>query len=51
MTGGASGGGWVDNDGRIVSVTSYTRSGDPNTLYGPYFGTAIRAFYNSVKNG
>ncbi len=51
MTGGSSGGGWVDGKGRLVSLTSYSRSGDANTLYGPYFGTAVQAFYNSVKNG
>jgi V8-like Glu-specific endopeptidase len=51
MTGGSSGGGWVDSHGRVVSVTSYSRSGDNRTLYGPYFGNAIRAFYNSVKGG
>jgi V8-like Glu-specific endopeptidase len=51
MTGGASGGGWVDGKGRLLSVTSYSRGGDPNTLYGPYFGNEIQAFYNSVKNG
>jgi V8-like Glu-specific endopeptidase len=51
MTGGSSGGGWVDPRGRLVSLTSYSRSGDDRTLYGPYFGSAIRAFYNSVKSG
>jgi len=51
MTGGSSGGGWVDAKGRLVSLTSYSINGDPNTLYGPYFGSAIQAFYNSVKNG
>jgi V8-like Glu-specific endopeptidase len=51
MTGGSSGGGWVDGKGRLVSLTSYSLKGDDNTLYGPYFGSAIQAFYNSVKNG
>jgi V8-like Glu-specific endopeptidase len=51
MTGGSSGGGWVDDKGRLVSVTSYTLNGDDKTLYGPYFGSAIQAFYNSVKSG
>jgi V8-like Glu-specific endopeptidase len=50
MTGGASGGGWVIDRGRIASVTSYGYPSDPNELYGPYFGSAIENFYNSVKN-
>ncbi len=32
-------------------MTSYSRSGDNDTLYGPYFGSQVRSFYNSVKNG
>jgi len=51
MTGGSSGGGWVNASGRLVSVTSYSMSNHPNTLYGPYFGAAIQSFYASVKNG
>jgi hypothetical protein len=51
MTAGASGGGWVDPRGRLVSVTSYGYSNDPRSLYGPYFGTALRAFYGSVSGG
>jgi V8-like Glu-specific endopeptidase len=51
MTGGSSGGGWVDGKGRLVSLTSYSLNGDDNTLYGPYFGSAIQSFYNSVKSG
>jgi V8-like Glu-specific endopeptidase len=51
MTGGSSGGGWVNSHGTLLSVTSYSRGNDRDTLYGPYFGDAIRAFYDSVKNG
>jgi hypothetical protein len=51
MTAGASGGGWMDPRGRLVAVTSYTYSGDSTNLYGPYFGAAIHAFYDAVKNG
>jgi V8-like Glu-specific endopeptidase len=51
MTGGSSGGGWIVKNRYIESVTSYSYNSDPNTLYGPYFGPAIKAFYDSVKNG
>jgi V8-like Glu-specific endopeptidase len=51
MTGGASGGGWVTDGGKVASVTSYSYRTQTDTLYGPYFGSAIRNFYDSVKNG
>jgi hypothetical protein len=51
MTGGSSGGGWIVGGKYIESVTSYGYNNDPNTLYGPYFGDAIRSFYASVKDG
>jgi V8-like Glu-specific endopeptidase len=51
MTGGSSGGGWLDAHGRMVSLTSYGYSNQPNTLYGPYFGDAIAEFYRSVRSG
>jgi V8-like Glu-specific endopeptidase len=50
QTGGASGGGWVIDGGRIASVTSYGYDSQPGKLYGPYFGNAIASFYDSVKN-
>jgi hypothetical protein len=49
MTAGSSGGGWLDNLGHLVSVTSYGYSDQPGVLYGPYFGNAVRAFYRSVS--
>jgi V8-like Glu-specific endopeptidase len=51
MTAGASGGGWIDRKGRLVSVTSYSYSNDARSLYGPYFGTTLRDFYGSVSAG
>jgi V8-like Glu-specific endopeptidase len=51
MTAGASGGGWIDRKGRLVSVTSYSYSNDSGSLYGPYFGDALRAFFGSVSGG
>jgi hypothetical protein len=48
MTGGASGGGWIDKQGRLVSVTSYGYTGLPGTLFGPYQGqVAERLFYEN----
>jgi V8-like Glu-specific endopeptidase len=50
QTGGASGGGWVIDGGRIASLTSYGYDSQPGKLYGPYFGSAISNFYDLVKN-
>lgn len=50
MTGGSSGGGWVVG-GAVASVISYGYGDDPNSLYGPYQGTAAQSLYNQVKNG
>lgn len=50
MTAGSSGGGWMVG-GSLSSVTSYGIAGQPNVLYGPYFGDAIRSFYDSVSGG
>jgi len=36
MTSGASGGGWVNAAGRLVSVTSFGYKAQPNIVYGPY---------------
>jgi len=30
-------------------VTSYGYTDQPGVLYGPYFGSAIRAFYRSIS--
>ena len=38
MGAGASGGGWFDAAGRLVSLTSFAYSARPETLYGPYLG-------------
>jgi V8-like Glu-specific endopeptidase len=52
MNGGSSGGGWViddGGDGAVISVNSYTRLTTPEVMYGPYFGSAAKALYDSVK--
>ena len=45
MSGGASGGGWVNAEGALNGLTSYGYAGDFSHLYGPYFGSEARTFY------
>ncbi|PZF80656.1 trypsin-like serine peptidase [Jiangella anatolica] len=47
MTGGSSGGGWITG-GRLNSVNSYKYNNDPNTMYGPYFGSTAQSIYNAA---
>ncbi|PSL06868.1 hypothetical protein CLV30_102257 [Haloactinopolyspora alba] len=47
MTGGSSGGGWITG-GSLNSVNSYKYTNDPNTMYGPYFGSTARAVYDAA---
>lgn len=47
---GSSGGGWVNPDGKVVSVTSHFYA-DPSLagqLAGPYFGDAVKRLYNAA---
>jgi hypothetical protein len=48
MTGGSSGGGWV-NGGYLEGVNSYKYDSQPNLMYGPYFGATIQALYDFVS--
>lgn len=48
MTGGSSGGGWITN-GVLNSVNSFGYTGDPTTMYGPYFGDRIQAVYRRAS--
>jgi steroid delta-isomerase-like uncharacterized protein len=50
MTGGSSGGGWIVRGEYLNSVNSYGYVIEPNRMYGPYFGSAVRRRYNQVKN-
>ncbi len=50
MTGGSSGGGWIQN-GALSSVTSFGYTGLKNVLFGPYFGTTIQSYYNTAQTG
>jgi V8-like Glu-specific endopeptidase len=47
MTGGSSGGGWIQN-GSVSSVTSFGYTGVKNVLWGPYFGSVVQAVYQSA---
>jgi V8-like Glu-specific endopeptidase len=49
MSGGSSGGGWVDADGAVIGLTSYGYAADINHLYGPYFGGDARDLYEQVS--
>ena len=48
MTGGSSGGGWIQN-GALASVTSFGYTGVKNILWGPYFGSTIQTVYNKAS--
>jgi V8-like Glu-specific endopeptidase len=48
MTGGSSGGGWIQN-GSLSSVTSFGYTGVKNILWGPYFGTVIQGVFNTAQ--
>ena len=48
MTGGSSGGGWIQN-GSLSSVTSFGYTGVRNILWGPYFGSVIQSVYQTAS--
>lgn len=50
MTGGSSGGGWIVQAAYLNSVNSYGYNGQPNRMYGPYFGPAAANLYNAIKS-
>jgi hypothetical protein len=49
MSGGASGGGWVNASGAVNGLTSYGYTGDLFHLFGPYFGAEARALYRDAS--
>ncbi len=49
LSGGASGGGWVNGAGAVNGLVSYAYTGDFIHLYGPYFGTEAQAFYQHAS--
>lgn len=48
ISAGSSGGGWVIDGDTLDGVTSNTYSNDPTTVYGPYFGHAVRRLYEEA---
>jgi hypothetical protein len=57
MTQGSSGGPWLtDFDpatgaGTFTSVSSFKYADDSGTMYGPYFGDAVRSLYDKAQRG
>ncbi|GAA3196256.1 trypsin-like serine peptidase [Actinocorallia longicatena] len=57
MTQGSSGGPWLSTfdlstgTGLITSVSSFKYADDDVTMYGPYFGAAIRRLYEQAQKG
>jgi Ca2+-binding RTX toxin-like protein len=49
MTGGSSGGGWVNASGAVNGLTSYGYELDFQHLYGPYFGAEAEHFYEQAS--
>ncbi|WP_181449127.1 trypsin-like serine peptidase [Nonomuraea aridisoli] len=55
MTAGSSGGPWMTRfdpatgRGTITSVSSFKYSDDRRTMYGPYFGDAVKTLYNTAQ--
>jgi Trypsin len=52
MTGGSSGGGWIDDgSGALVSVNSYGYQGLKNVMFGPQLKAAARSLYTAAQSG
>ncbi|WP_182909130.1 serine protease [Microbispora sp. H13382] len=55
LTAGASGGPWLSGfdpasgRGTLTSVSSFKYSNDHRTMYGPYFGNAVRDLYRTAE--
>ena len=49
MSGGSSGGGWVNADGAVNGLTSYGYQLDFDHLYGPYFGSDAEDLYEQAS--
>ncbi len=49
MTGGASGGAWINSKGKVASVTSYGYPNEPGIFFGPYLGTVAKQLYESMS--
>ena len=51
MTGGSSGGGWIDDSGRVASVNSYGYQTLKNVMFGPYQGSVAQTLYTTASAG
>ena len=49
MSGGSSGGGWVNANGALNGLTSYGYELDFDHLYGPYFGVEAQRLYDEAS--
>jgi V8-like Glu-specific endopeptidase len=49
MSGGSSGGGWVNADGDVDGLTSYGYAADFTHLFGPYFGSTAKDLYTKAS--
>ncbi|MGN9838266.1 trypsin-like serine peptidase [Nonomuraea sp. H19] len=55
MTAGSSGGPWMTTfdaatgKGTITSLSSFKYSDDPRTMYGPYFGDAVKTLFSTAE--
>lgn len=49
LTAGASGGGWVVRNEFLTSVDSYAYIGEPEHVYGPYFGKAAKNLWKRAS--
>ncbi|GAA2210304.1 peptidase [Nonomuraea monospora] len=56
MTAGASGGPWMtgfdtaSGKGTIMSLSSFKYSDDQRTMYGPYFGDAVKSLFDTAQH-
>jgi hypothetical protein len=48
MTGGSSGGGWINSAGAVASINSYGYSSLKDVMHGPYQGSVTQSLYNSM---
>ena len=48
MTGGSSGGGWIDDNGNVASVNSYGYQTLKNVMFGPYQGDVAQSLYTTA---
>lgn len=48
MTGGSSGGAWLDTNGKQVSNNSYGYNSLKNVMFGPQFGSTAQALFNTA---